>query len=163
MGGVVKGVITQENGLFEADIVVLAMGPWTSELSDKLLDGFPQVKSDFAVHSITMRKEGSGVLNEALFCDIAYNGKFESPEIYPRPDGEVYMCGFGTNTKLPERASDLMPIEESCIELKNLSAQVSKSLEGYHIEKKQMCFIPTTPDSYPIIGQVEEVQGLYIA
>jgi glycine/D-amino acid oxidase-like deaminating enzyme len=82
--------------------VVLAAGPWTSHV-------FPEVPIEaMRAHSVTIKADVSPY---AVFCEIELpkdfgrtnesekgrmrkNGKMVSPEMYARPNGEVYACGM---------------------------------------------------------------------
>ena len=71
--------------------------------------------SGHKAHSITMHPpEGSTEITaHACFVDFA-GDKQQSPEIYPRPDGEVYICGEGDDSDLPIDPSTVKPTEGSC-------------------------------------------------
>ena len=82
-----------ENGSIDADVVVIAMGAWSGIVKKffPLYKSFPKIKGSRA-HSIVVE---SDVPPEALFVEFKENGITSEPEIYPRPDGSVYICGEG--------------------------------------------------------------------
>ena len=38
----------------------------------------------------------------------------KEPEIYPRPDGTVYVCGEGDEEPLPDNPADIQPNPTAC-------------------------------------------------
>ncbi len=53
------------------------------------------VRSAYKAHSIVMRPQ-SEISPHAIFVEHKNKtGDFIDPEIYPRPDGTVYVCGIG--------------------------------------------------------------------
>ena len=76
--------------------VVFAMGPWTGALLESWLPGirFPMegIKStSFVFENLNELKEPSN--SYACFCDEDVNSCHL--EIYPRPNGDLYVCGCG--------------------------------------------------------------------
>ena len=82
-----------ENGSIDADVVVIAMGAWSGVVKDffPLYKSFPKIKGSRA-HSIIVE---SDVPAEALFVEFKEKGNTSEPEMYPRQDGTVYICGEG--------------------------------------------------------------------
>ncbi|KAL3906987.1 MAG: hypothetical protein SGPRY_010344, partial [Prymnesium sp.] len=70
--------------VIKTDKVVIAMGPWSNRASEGL--GLPPIHGQ-KYHSILMKPER--VLSQAVFFQGA-----SDPEVYPRPDGTVYVTGF---------------------------------------------------------------------
>lgn len=52
-----------------------------------------------------------------------------SPEVYPRPDGTVYMCGFTDKEPLPADPATVPVDLESCERLKVIAGDVSSVLK----------------------------------
>ena len=71
-----------------------------------------QRQSTLALHSITPE----------LWRDISEVSS--SPEVYPRPDGTVYMCGGGSSDHLPKDPATILPqqsyVEEIMVRLQRL-------------------------------------------
>ncbi len=83
----------------EADAVVLAMGPWTSRAARGLR--LPAVHG-LKGYSVTLT--GADVPAHALFVDYrTADGRALEPEIFPRPDGETYVCGMADPAPVPSR------------------------------------------------------------
>lgn len=79
------------------DKVVVAMGPWSCQLEDWLGDGtsvpMTGIKSTSIVYDHSAARQKVKAEPYALFCGEDGNGCHL--EVYPRPDGSVYLCGIG--------------------------------------------------------------------
>ncbi|KAL8473018.1 hypothetical protein ACS0TY_030021 [Phlomoides rotata] len=163
--GAATAVVLEDGGVIEADAVVLALGPWTGKLS--LLGSIFRV-SGLKAHSIILEpKDPSAITPHALFLSYypAEGGKPMDPEVYPRPTGEVYICGMSADADVPDDPEQITPVPESIRVLKNVAKSVSSHLvEGEAtVKAEQACFLPCTDDSLPVIGQVPGVKGCYVA
>ena len=72
-----------DNDIIETNIVVIAMGPWSSQVKSYFpkFPFFPHIRGGKA-HSIVIQAEVSA---DALFLTYTKgNGKEEDPEFYPR-------------------------------------------------------------------------------
>jgi len=115
--GVVSGVVQRDGraagvavdgDTIEADAVVLAMGPWTSRAAGVPL---PHV---YGLKGYSVVLDAAGVPPHALFVDYrTAAGQVLEPEIMPRPDGTVYVCGMADPADLPESA-DEVTVDPSC-------------------------------------------------
>ncbi|MEM7043844.1 MAG: FAD-dependent oxidoreductase, partial [Pseudomonadota bacterium] len=87
-----------DNRLFETDAVVIAMGPWSAMAARWL--PLPDVYG-LKGHSVVLRPK-KPVPAEALFADVrGHDGMDDTPELFPRPDGTVYLCGLAGQEPLP--------------------------------------------------------------
>jgi glycine/D-amino acid oxidase-like deaminating enzyme len=89
---------TRQTKKLPATHVVVAAGAW----SPQLVHGLPI--SAIRAHSITVRpRQGATIAPYVLFTEIRdpESGTSCSPEIYARPDNEVYACGPGDECPLP--------------------------------------------------------------
>jgi glycine/D-amino acid oxidase-like deaminating enzyme len=89
-----------------------------------------------------------------------------SPEIYARPNNEVYICGQGdVDVPLPP-ATDPVDISlQSCQEIIDAAVSVSDELRDGHVMGKRACYLPTVDlggSGGPLIGPTE-VEGLILA
>ena len=148
-----------DGNVLPADIVVLTMGPWTHQACDWLR--IPPIRGGRA-HSIMMRPKND-VTAHALFTDFSVDGMRESPEIYPRPDGTVYACGFSDKVPIPADPNQIIPNQDSCSRLKDICGKISSNLADATIETQQACYLPTPPGHLPIIGGIPKVGGAYMA
>jgi len=157
----VKGVIV-DGEVMLADAVVIAMGPWTKYALKYL--GIDNVNFfSYRAHSITMRPT-TQITPHALFLNYSdIDGKAYEPEVYPRPDGQVYVCGMSDNHELPEDPNDVTPNENSIQKLKSITNSIISTLSECEIEHKQVCYLPTPEDSKPILGKISNFQNAYIA
>ncbi len=156
--GVVKCVFVDGNPI-DADVVVIAMGPWTTEASKWFPEaGIPKICGKRA-HSIVLNTSGKEISPHAIFLNM--DGK--DPELYPRPDDTVYMCGNSDNVPLPSDPADITPSEAACEGLAQMASKISSSLEGACVAIKQACYLPHSPDGVPLIGRLPNYQGAYLA
>jgi glycine/D-amino acid oxidase-like deaminating enzyme len=156
--GVACGVRVNGEAL-EADAVVLAMGPWTSRAVPGLR--LPEVQG-LKGYSVTLA--GATVPAHALFVDYrTADGRALEPEIFPRPDGDVYVCGMADPAPLPDSADAVEVSEAACDVLARAAGRVSTALAAARITRRQACYRPVTGDGLPLIGRVPGVSGAYVA
>jgi glycine/D-amino acid oxidase-like deaminating enzyme len=156
--GVARGVEV-DGATLEADAVVLAMGPWTTRSIGRLL--LPRVHG-LKGYSVTLA--AADVPAHALFVDYrTADGRALEPEIFPRPDGEVYVCGMADPAPLPPSPEDVEVSEVSCATLARAAGRVSTALAAAPIVRRQACYRPVTDDGLPLIGAVPGVSGAYVA
>lgn len=143
-----------------ADKVVIAMGPWTG-LAKQWFPSLPQSIYGQKAHSITVTPRFP-LTPEAIFASYGNS----SSDIYPRPDGEAYICGM---VESPRQSAYLdppgmvNPTDGSCKALKDLCSEMSKSLRDGPVNIEQACYLPLTQDDTPIIGEVPNYDGVYVA
>ena len=99
-------------------------------------------------------------LRDLLACDT---GEALEPEVYPRPDGSVYICGSPEGIALPNDPNTIQVDPKSVEDLKEVARSVSSKLAEAPLEVGQSCFLPISPDGLPVMGKVPGVQGAYIA
>lgn len=82
------------------------------------------------------------------------------PEVYPRADGTVYLCGAGGEDEeavLPERADQVLPAPEAIRRLKDAAAFVSPgTFDKAEVIAEQCCFRPNSHTGLPVIGKISE-------
>jgi len=165
--GVVEGVVQRAGAVcgisvdgktLEADAVVLAMGPWTGRVAGLDLPSVHGLKG----YSVTLA--AADVPAHALFMDYrAADGRALEPEIIPRPDGTVYVCGMADLQPLPESPEGVEVSEAGCATLARAAGRVSAMLAAAPITRRQACYRPVTDDGLPLIGRVPRVAGAYVA
>ncbi|PCH36849.1 FAD dependent oxidoreductase [Wolfiporia cocos MD-104 SS10] len=167
----VRGVRYSDSGEshnLAATHVILAAGAWTP----KILPSVPI--SGTRAHSITIRPQpGITISPYVLFTEIAFNSSAAkgrapqqvSPEIYARPDNEVYCCGPGDNSPVPETVDDVLVDDAACESIRTHIASISTELREGTVDKRQACFLPVvSAGGGPIVGEVSTVaKGLIIA
>ena len=169
---VVKGSEVEETA--PANVVVLAAGPWTRSV-------YPSAPiSALRAHSVTIRPSRP-VSAYALFTEITLpptrdddgrsRGKKSrkikraSPEIYARPNNEVYACGEGDTLVPVPGSTDLVQVDDSrCQAIVDYVSAVSDELRDGEVTARQACYLPnvTGPTSGPLVGETG-VKGLLMA
>ncbi|WZY96180.1 hypothetical protein YC2023_068509 [Brassica napus] len=163
--GRVDSVVLEGGRVMEADSVVLAMGPWSGK--------FEMLSSVFRVygtkaHSIVLEpKEPNAITPHALFLSYypSNGGGALDPEVYPRPTGEVYLCGMSSQEEVPDDPDQVTSNPESIEVLKRVAKTVSSYLneENAQVKAEQACFLPSTEDGVPVIGEIPGIKGCYVA
>eukprot|EP00195_Chlamydomonas_chlamydogama_P013559 CAMPEP_0202891534 /NCGR_PEP_ID=MMETSP1392-20130828/1578_1 /ASSEMBLY_ACC=CAM_ASM_000868 /TAXON_ID=225041 /ORGANISM="Chlamydomonas chlamydogama, Strain SAG 11-48b" /LENGTH=400 /DNA_ID=CAMNT_0049575319 /DNA_START=116 /DNA_END=1318 /DNA_ORIENTATION=+ len=165
----VAGLRLAAQGSLRCDQVVFAMGPWTVLVEDWL--GCPVPLEGIKSTSLVF-KGGDAVRAEpyALFCSEDSNGCHL--EVYPRPNGEIYICGCGGSDYV---SGARLRAQGDCASPELISADprrvaaASKSFSDLSSqgaagpEVQQSCMRPCAPDAMPIMGRVPNVQGAYLA
>eukprot|EP01087_Luapelamoeba_hula_P009571 TRINITY_DN2480_c0_g1_i3.p1 TRINITY_DN2480_c0_g1~~TRINITY_DN2480_c0_g1_i3.p1 ORF type:complete len:409 (+),score=45.06 TRINITY_DN2480_c0_g1_i3:15-1241(+) len=168
---VVTGVKLENGDILDADVVVITMGPW-SHMATEWFPSLPHVSS-WKAHSVVIRPLQESVITaHTLFLQYKPSvGKMTDPEVYPRDDGTVYVCGASDHSaKLPADPTEVKPKEGACDTLRKVARTVSSHLDtlkedgiAAKLEAEQACFLPVSPDGNPIIGRIPGVTGAYIA
>lgn len=161
---------TSSTETLPASDVVVAAGPWTPTV----LPSAPI--SALRAHSVTI-KPSRPVSAFALFTEIRMPSALSSkskkvsadkftatPEIYARPNDEVYACGEGdTLVPLPE-STDAVELDEGRCDsiIKNVGSISDELLNG-EVVVRQACYLPNVATGGgPLIGQTN-VPGLFVA
>ncbi|KAF2443579.1 FAD dependent oxidoreductase [Karstenula rhodostoma CBS 690.94] len=144
----------------DADTIILTAGPWTKTI-------WPAAPiSALRAHSVTIRPSRP-VSAYCLFTSIdlprgnTRRSKTVTPEIYARPNNEVYACGEG-DTLIPLPASsDLVEVDESrCQDIVDEVTSISEELRDGEVTAKQACYLPNVSrGGGPMIGETK-VRGL---
>jgi glycine/D-amino acid oxidase-like deaminating enzyme len=156
-----KDCSSDEVETLSADTVILTAGPWTKTI-------WPSAPiSALRAHSVTIRPSRP-VSAYCLFTSIdlpSSKSKSKSqtvtPEIYARPNNEVYACGEGdTLIPLPS-TSDLVQCDDSrCQEIADQVSSISEELRDGEVTARQACYLPNVSSGGgPIIGTTK-VKGV---
>ncbi|MGB0751380.1 MAG: NAD(P)/FAD-dependent oxidoreductase [Gammaproteobacteria bacterium] len=155
----VSGVSIGGN-ILQADVVVIAMGPWTTGLSEAL--GLPPVHG-LRGNSLILKPQAQ-LPAECLFIETHDPSAGNiSPEIYPRADGCVYVCGMADDLPIPMDPLAIEANEAACDVLFSVGARLSSHLADAKVVKKQACFRPIVADGLPLLGPVTALDGVYVA
>lgn len=156
-GGAVQGVDVDGTAI-GADVVVLALGPWMARACAWL--PLPRVYG-LKGASITLAAD---LPAQAVFGDFnTRDGRQMSPEIYPRPNGEVYVNGFPETDRLPDDPDDVTPTDAGCAELHRIAGAHSSLLAAAPVTARNSCYRPVTDDGIPLIGPVATAPGVFVA
>lgn len=80
--------------------------------------------------------------------------------------GEVYLCGMSEDAEVPDDPEQIVGKEDSIRMLHKVAETVSSRLScagGVQVEAEQACFLPCTDDGLPVIGEMPNVKGCYVA
>ncbi|KAH8149795.1 uncharacterized protein LAJ45_05947 [Morchella importuna] len=167
---------TEEIHTIPSTTTILAAGPWTSKL-------YPSAPiSGLRAHSVTITP-ASPVSAYALFTEITIpptppspsyryhssrNIQAEpvSPEIYSRPNNEIYVCGEGDmEVEVPETTADVEVDENRCDDLIAQVSSISDHIRLGRVTRKQACYLPILSvggHGGPLIGETG-TEGLLMA
>ncbi|KAF2280338.1 FAD dependent oxidoreductase [Westerdykella ornata] len=162
----------KEGKYIQADTVILTAGPWTRTL-------YPSAPiSALRAHSVTIRPS-KPVSAYALFTSIelpnpemqkggkSMRGRTQTttvtPEIYARPNNEVYACGSGdTLVPLPLSTSAVQVDPARCADVVAHVCSISPALREGEVTARQACYLPTVDTGGgPLVGRTS-VKGLLI-
>ena len=137
--------------------LILTLGPWSfSGWFEQIPPVLPQKAASIVV-------EGE-VGAQALFTLFIDKGQRSEPEVYPRPDGTVYICGSAQQEPLPDDPKEIHPHSHDTGRLKKFARVISRTLaENEESATEQACYLPGSPDGIPIIGKVPDTDDVYIA
>lgn len=158
-----------------ASVVVLAAGPWTPVL-------FPSAPiASLRVHSVTIRptRPVSAYCiftevpiapgddeHDAAAQDWSATPKIASPEIYSRPNNEVYVCGSGDNVvPLPVNTDAVEVSKQDCQNIVDVVSGISNVLREGVVTSRRACYLPTVDiggSGGPLIGETG-IPGLILA
>jgi glycine/D-amino acid oxidase-like deaminating enzyme len=155
----VNGVVV-DGEVMAADAVVIAMGPWSVLASQWL--ALPAVHG-LKGHSLVFRHQQPGD-PQALFVEFeSEDGRVYSPEVFPRPDGTVYVCGVPGETALPVDPKDVGPEAGAYDRLRAMTAHFAPELGQSEVLAAQTCYRPIVGDGLPLMGPVAGLGGAYVA
>jgi len=151
--------------------VVLCAGPWTDAVVGALCgagarSGVYGAKAHSAVLLPPPGPARSALVGRpcALFLDYVDDGATMalSPEVYPRPDGTVYVCGHATDDALPPAAGTVRPRPEAARRLATAAGSVASALASAELLALQACFLPLSEDDEPSLGAVPGVENAWM-
>ncbi|CAB9512931.1 oxidoreductase [Seminavis robusta] len=147
--GSLVGVTLEDGTLIPGDTVLLACGPWTAN-----------IMTGIKYHSVIIPTDN--VLHQCVF--FAGCG---DPEVYVRPDATAYCTGFPDP---PQRVTEQPGQEEvrpeaadRIVTAVRTASSSSSFANNNEPEKVAACYLPSTPDGLPIMGQVQDDAAVYVA
>mmetsp|Transcript_17813 Transcript_17813/g.27708 ORF Transcript_17813/g.27708 Transcript_17813/m.27708 type:complete len:382 (-) Transcript_17813:136-1281(-) len=144
-----------EGEVIPADVVIIAMGPWSSRIKSLPV---PQLYGQ-KYHSAILRPKR--VLDQAVF----FQG-LGDPEVYPRPDGDVYVCGYPDSPVIIQEEPGSVQVRPEAVDrLINVAGKLSTELAEAEVvrNKCSSCHLPVTANGMPAMGPFTGVKGAYIA
>ncbi len=159
-GDRVSGVTLEDGRTIAADAVILALGPW-SLLACRWVGLAPVY--GLKGHSLIFRPKDA-LPAEAIFAEIEdADGDILTPEVVPRSDGTVYVCGLSGSDALPVDPAQVLPEAGGPKRLREISCRLIPSLVDAEVIAEQACYRPVTSDGMPLIGLLCDIAGLYVA
>ncbi|CEG77687.1 hypothetical protein RMATCC62417_12398 [Rhizopus microsporus] len=158
----VRGVVLDDGTEIHGDRVVVCMGPWSKNLP--LPYDTIRIKGSH-VHSIVLQPQDR-IPGHALFTTIMHESKRFEPEVYPRSDGTVYICGASDEEPLPKSADQVIVNPKSIEDLTNQAELISAKLsrENSKVIRRQACYLPISEETNaPLIGPHPRYENLYLA
>ncbi|KAF5027807.1 hypothetical protein F66182_77 [Fusarium sp. NRRL 66182] len=136
--------------------VLVCAGAWTPSVLESIFPGssinLPMMS--LAGHSLVVRNRGEiGDTFHSVYCSM---GSF-SPEIYARPNGDIWLGGVNASLRLPPLATGAKPIDASLDKLKDMARQLIKT-EGDELEtvRTGLCFRPVPDRGTPYVTRIED-------
>ena len=158
---------TGEGKSLKATDVVVTAGPW----SKTVWPGAPI--GNTRAHSVTIRPSRE-VSAHCLFTQLELpknfkegvksTKKYVSPEIYARPNNELYACGEGDHlVPLPKTTADVVVDESRCQDIVDYCASFSDEMRDGKVLVRQACYLPLVESGGgPLIGPTK-TKGVWIA
>lgn len=160
-----------EEAILPADAVVISAGPWSCAAEDWFQGAVQLPMEGIKSTSIVWKKpqEVENVDATALFC--GEDDRFQTHlEVYPRPDGTIYLCGIGGSEYISKEDLKAGAFREVC----NAKQQrVDAAMQSFRemsslyksvgeLDRTQACMRPCPPDALPYMGAVPGFEGAYI-
>lgn len=143
----INSLLLESGETVPGETVILTMGPWTGFGLEWF--GKSKIISGERAHSIVLKPEPGRVDDTALFLSLPAG----ETEVYPRPDGTVYVCGQQDEEPLPADPALVVSNPVMCADLLQAAYQVSSSLSGLKEESTSACYLPTVKDHKPLVGE----------
>ncbi|GAB5353321.1 hypothetical protein AAMO2058_000027000 [Amorphochlora amoebiformis] len=164
--GKVSAVILDDGKKVTGDVFVFTMGPWTVECEA----WFPELRVPMVgiySSSLIFQHKAGSVAPFALFCSEDNNGTHL--EVYPRPEGDVYVCGCGGSRHL--KREDIVKIRpENVVEdpkrvmlATKVFCAMSPTLGKKKPDIAQACMRPCTDDGMPMMGAIPGEPNAFVA
>ena len=91
-------------------------------------------------------------------------------EVYPRPDGTIYICGIGGSDYISKEAlkdgAFLTDCEANEVRVRAAVASFQDMSSVYRtsgeLDRTQACMRPCPPDAMPFMGAIPGCEGAYI-
>jgi glycine/D-amino acid oxidase-like deaminating enzyme len=158
--GSVLGGVEVDGDIIESDAVVVAMGPWSLTAAEWMT--LPPV---FGRRSPSLIYDtGTEIPPEALFLEYHdEGGDVVTVEVFPRANGNTLITAFSDGPPLPLDPAVVTPRPTEVDRLRAICERLSPVFSSDRIIARQACFRPETEDGLPLIGEVPELNGAYVA
>jgi glycine/D-amino acid oxidase-like deaminating enzyme len=153
-----------------ADQVIMCLGPWSGVMAE---DWFGMHLPMEGVKSTSIVYQNlDPIKTEPFACFCEEDSNDCHLELYPRPNGEVYICGCGGSDYVSGdrlraggdcESADMVKADPTRIAAASKSFQAMTSLGDKKPEQTQACMRPCPSDGLPVMGEVPNVEGAYIS
>jgi glycine/D-amino acid oxidase-like deaminating enzyme len=133
-----------DDSIVNGDALVYACGPWTAD-----------VMTGVKYHSVVVPT--STVLSQCVF----FSGCGD-PEVYVRPDSTAYCTGFPDNPVRVTEEPGKEQVRPDAVQRIKAAVQQASDLGEEASLLEQACYLPSTPDGLPIMGEVESHRKCYV-
>jgi glycine/D-amino acid oxidase-like deaminating enzyme len=161
---------SEEETMLPADAVIVSAGPWSCAAEDWFQGAVQLPMEGIKSTSIVWKKpEDAQVDGTALFC--GEDDRFGTHlEVYPRPDGTIYICGIGGSDYISKEELQAGAFREECdakearVQAASLSFQEMSDFykKNGEFDRVQACMRPCPPDALPYMGRVPGYEGAFI-
>jgi glycine/D-amino acid oxidase-like deaminating enzyme len=187
----------REEAMIPADAIIVSAGPWSCEAEEWFQGAVELPMEGIKSTSIVWKKPDDSEVKvdaTALFCGedhrfgthcklsggltIVNQFLFQSHctyplfavEVYPRPDGTIYLCGIGGSDYISKEQLKDGAFREVC---EANEARVEAAMQSFQemssmyqkigtLEKTQACMRPCPPDAMPYMGRIRGYEGAFI-
>jgi glycine/D-amino acid oxidase-like deaminating enzyme len=133
-----------DDSIVNGDALVYACGPWTAD-----------VMTGVKYHSVVVPT--STVLSQCVF----FSGCGDL-EVYVRPDSTAYCTGFPDNPVRVTEEPGKEQVRPDAVQRIKAAVQQASDLGEEASLLEQACYLPSTPDGLPIMGEVESHRKCYV-
>ncbi|GAB5367015.1 hypothetical protein AAMO2058_001193600 [Amorphochlora amoebiformis] len=146
-------------------LVCFCMGPWTSELRQWGLH-VPRIIG-MKSHGLVLQptaKSGGCPQKVAYLESPGISAEYSILEVYPRPDGSVFVNGKAERMKAVRTpATKVLPSRGSLEGVLKCLKSTAPSLSEYKVGEFHACHYPMPPDEKPVIGKISGTENAFIA
>ena len=149
----VIGVKLEDGSILEADAVLFACGPWN----------LPNVKTIAPMMGVKYHSVLIPTRPKVLTQSVFFSG-FGDPEVYPRPDGTAYCCGFPDDAIVVTEEPGSEEVRPKAVKrIVDSIRNASGGTLNADPELSQSCYLPTTLDNLPIMGVLSGTKNCFVA
>ncbi|KAJ2786104.1 hypothetical protein H4R18_000136 [Coemansia javaensis] len=163
-------VLLDQGDDIPADKIVVACGAWSTACLR--WEAFREVAASqipiqgLRAHYLLARPR-TPIPAQAVFAEIngtVYSGE-DAIEMYPRPDGSVFICGEALDDPEMPPHNPFEPVysKRATARLKQIVNDVSSALSFDIIQYGLACHLPVHAKGIPVISRVPSSRGLFIA
>lgn len=152
------------------DTVVISAGPWSCMVEDWFgAEAIEAPMEGIKSTSIVWKSPDDNKVDAtALFC--GEDDRFGTHlEVYPRPDGSIYLCGIGGSDYVQKEElmrgayrTECNANESRVAAASGAFQEMSAAYRGGELDRVQACMRPCPPDAKPYMGAIPGFEGAYI-